>query len=319
MFGKNTAALVLALLLAGCGERPEQEAHDGLRVVAMAPNTAEILYALGLSNEVVGVSRFTTYPPEAKEKPVVGGLYDPNWEMIVALQPDLVVGLETQNEIKGQLQALGIDFLGVSHESIDDILQSILTIGNACGADAKADELFQFLERKVGQASSLSGMRGQSYNLMIPEKSLNYRTDPSGGPSGDSYRENPNDSRQDGSLSHVKKPRVLVCVGHDETLSRLYIAARGTFYDELIERAGGINACETTAGNYPEVSPEGLAVMNPDLVIDILPRLENFSSKAWKPYRAIAITNDYASIPGPRFVLLLEDFIKAIQPEERSK
>ncbi len=267
--------LFAALLLAGCGE-PQKLSHlrkcDSLRVVAMAPNTAEILYALGLSNEVVGVSRFTAYPPEAKEKPVVGGLYDPNWEMIVALQPDLVVGLKTQKEIEGQLKALGIKFLGVSHEHIDDILQSVLTIGKACGAEAEAQELFQTLE------------------LTSSELAVS---------------------------SNDWKPRVLVCVGHDETLGRMYIAARGTFYDELIERAGGINACETTAGNYPEISPEGLAAMRPDVVIDIFPNIgknEAAVSKAWKPFceKITIISEDYASIPGPRFVLLLQDFIKAI-------
>ena len=272
MFKKSLPFLALALLLAGCGERPEREAHDGFRVVAMAPNTAEILYALGLSNEVVGVSRFTTYPPEAKEKPVVGGLYDPNWEMIVALQPDLVVGLETQKEIESQLNALGINFLGVSHERIDDILQSILIIGKACNTETQAQALFKSLKKQA-----------------IP----------------------------DVIRSNDWKPRVLVCVGHDETLSQMYIAARETFYDELIERAGGINACQIAAGSYPEISPEGLAAMRPDIVIDIFPTIGKNDanvSNAWKPYceRVIIISDDYASIPGPRFVLLLEDFMKAI-------
>ncbi len=266
----RAAFLATTLLLAGCGERPERAAHSGLRVIAMAPNTAEVLYALGLSNEVVGVSRFCSYPADVKNKPSVGGLYDPNWEMIVALQPDIVIGLETQKEIEGQLHALGIDFLGVSHEHISDILQSILTIGKACSAEKQAQELFQGLE------ATASGLAVSSNDW---------------------------------------KPRVLVCVGHDESLSRMYIAARGTFYDELIELAGGINACETTAGNYPEISPEGLAVMNPDLVIDIFPmsgKIQGDFSNVWKNRRAIAITNDYAWTPGPRFVLLLKDFVKAI-------
>jgi len=122
----------------------------------------------------------------------------------------------------------------------------------------------------------------------------------------------------------LNKPRVLVCVGHDETLSQMYIAARGTFYDELIERAGGINACEITAGNYPEISPEGLAVLRPDVVIDIFPNLGKNREKvsdAWKTYceRVILISDDYASIPGPRFVLLLKDFIDAIQERRPSE
>jgi iron complex transport system substrate-binding protein len=280
MFGKRTALLAAVLLLAGCGERRVQNPHAGLRVIAMAPNTAEILYALGLSNEVVGVSRFCSYPPDVTSKPLVGGLYDPNWEMIVALQPDLVIGLKTQKEIEGQLKALGIGFIGVSHEHIDEILQSVLTIGKACGAEAEAEELVQTLKNKVGQASSLSSSR--------------------------------NIHRQAGSLSYVKNPRVLVCVGHDESLSRMYVAAKGTFYDELIERAGGVNACGEITGGYPEISPEGLATMHPDVVIDILPATGKISSNAWNPYRAVQITNDYASIPGPRFVLLLQDLFRAI-------
>lgn len=279
---KNLFILIATLLLAGCGEQIAQKPHDGLRIIAIAPNTAEILYALGLSNQVVGVSSYTTYPPEAAQKPSVGGTYDPNYEIILALQPDLVVGLETQKDIAAQLNQLGIPFLGVAHEHISDILQSILTIGKACGAEAEAQQLFQ----KVGQASSLSS----------------------------------NNNGQAGSLSY-SRPKILVCVGHDESLSRMYVAAKNTFYDELIELSGGINACEQSGG-YPEISPEGLAVMKPDLIINILPNpgktVPDFS-KVWKPVRTVTLTNDYASIPGPRFVFLLEDFQAAIQLENGSK
>ncbi|MCC7299744.1 MAG: ABC transporter substrate-binding protein [Verrucomicrobia bacterium] len=264
---KSTVLLAAALLLAGCGERRVQSPHQGLRIIAIAPNTAEILYALGLSNSVVGVSRYTVYPPEAAQKPSVGGVYDPNWEMIVALQPDLVIGLETQKDIQAQLKALGIPFLGVAHEHISEIMQSILTIGKACGAEVEAQALFQSLKKTADS---------------------------------------------DSASSKGWKPRVLVCVGHDESLSRMYVAANGTFYDELIDRAGGINACGESVAKYPEISPEGLATLRPDVVIDIFPNPGHFSSNAWKPYRAVVITNDYASIPGPRFVLLLQDFINAI-------
>jgi iron complex transport system substrate-binding protein len=267
MFTKSTTLLAAALLLAGCGERRVQSPHEGLRIVAIAPNTAEILYALGLSNSVVGVSSFTAYPPEAAKKPSVGGTYDPNFEMIVALQPDLVVGLDSQKDIESQLKQLGIPFIGVAHEHISEIMQSIITIGKACGAETAAQALFETLEKKLADISTV---------------------------------------RTNG------EKRVLVCVGHDESLSRMYVAGKGTFFDELIERAGGINACTETSQKYPEISPEGLTAMHPDVVIDILPNPGKFASESWKPYRAIVITNDYASIPGPRFVLLLEDFVKAI-------
>jgi len=273
MFGKLPALFAATLLLAGCGEQNSpshlRKCEGDRRIVSIAPNTAEILYALGLSNEVVGVSSFTTYPPEAAMKPSVGGTYDPNFEMIVALQPNLVIGLETQKDIEAQLKQLGIPFLGVAHEHISEILQSILTIGKACGAEARAEMLAQ-------------NLRGQALTFAKQQKS---RPDP---------------------------VRVLVCVGHDESLSRMYVAGKETFYDELIELAGGVNACTETSQKYPEISPEGLAVMNPDVIIDVFPNIGKFSSKDWKNYRAVIITNDYASIPGPRFVLLLQDFAKAI-------
>ncbi len=296
---KNVFSILLlaaALLLAGCGGEPKNSPHlrkcGILRVVSLAPNVTEILYAIGLSNEVVGVSKYSTYPPEAAKKPHVGGTYDPNWEMIIALQPDLVIGLDSQEEIAAQLNQLGIDFLGVPHERIDEILQSILIIGEACGAEVEANELFQCLKSKVGQASSLSAQA------------------------------KPTNRRQAGSLSYVK-PRVLVCVGHDEQLTRMYIAARNTFYDDLIALAGGINACKQTAIKYPEISPEGLRVIDPDLVIDLVPdtgsRLSLHPknlSEAWKPYRAVTMTNSYAFIPGPRFVKLLEDLSTVIRQND---
>ncbi|MGD1009963.1 MAG: helical backbone metal receptor, partial [Candidatus Aminicenantales bacterium] len=61
------------------------------RIVSMAPNITEILFALGLGRNVVGVTRFCDYPPEAVSIAKIGGLVDPNIERIQALAPDLVI------------------------------------------------------------------------------------------------------------------------------------------------------------------------------------------------------------------------------------
>ena len=278
----NRSTFLCLLLLAGCG-KPEQSAvpdHPPERIISLAPNTTEILFALGLGDRVVAVSSFCSYPSSVKELPGIGGLYDPNLEKIAALRPDLVVGLATQQETAGNLKLLQIPFVGVSHEHIDEVLGSILTIGKACNAEGEARELVADLRREVEE------VRFRPDSQTVP---------------GDS-------------------PSVLICISRDETAQRCYIAARGSFYDELVELAGGINACTETTLKYPEISPEGLVVLNPDIIIDIGPTA---GPDAWRRYttlsavqngRITVITADYASIPGPRFVELLADFRKAIQP-----
>jgi len=277
---QNTARLLLLaalLFTAGCGGLDEP-ATRGERIISIAPNTTEILFALGLSNRVVGVSRFCVYPPEAQSKPIVGGLYDPNWEKIAALRPDLVVGLTTQQEIAGHLKQLQIPFVGVAHEHIDEILDAILTLGKVCDAEEQAETLVAQLRGQSSHLTSNIEMRGPT------------------------------------------PPSVLVCISRDEAANRCYIAARDTFYDELIELAGGVNACTERTQKYPEISPEGLIALNPDVIIDIGPTA---GIDAWQHYTTLpAVQNNritispetYASVPGPRFVKLLSDFRDAIQP-----
>lgn len=97
-----TAALIAAAVL-GQGAAAAQVIADDLgrpfplpgrgpeRIVSMAPNITEILFALGLGGRVVGATRFCDHPPEASRIPRIGGLVDPNLEIIRSLDPDLVI------------------------------------------------------------------------------------------------------------------------------------------------------------------------------------------------------------------------------------
>ena len=77
------------------------------RIVSMAPNLTEILFALGLGERVVGVTQDSDYPPAALSKPRVGTFWQPNIEAIIAAKPDLVVTLafEQQSELARRLEA----------------------------------------------------------------------------------------------------------------------------------------------------------------------------------------------------------------------
>jgi iron complex transport system substrate-binding protein len=124
-------------------ERPSQ------RIVSLVPSLTETLFALGLGDRVVGVSRFCRYPPQAAELPKVGGYVDPNFEAIVALRPDLIVMLEEHEQSMPAFEKLGLRTLSVRHKDVDGILASIPVIGRACGAEAKAAELVADIRRRL--------------------------------------------------------------------------------------------------------------------------------------------------------------------------
>ena len=79
------------------------------RIVSLAPSNTEILFALGLADKVVGVTDYCNYPPEAKEKPSIGGFSTPNIEKVIALSPDLILATSThQKQVIPQLEAKGM-------------------------------------------------------------------------------------------------------------------------------------------------------------------------------------------------------------------
>ena len=92
------------------------------RIVSMSPSITETLFALGLGERVVGVTRYCNYPPEAKALPQIGGWLDPSYEAIVALRPDLIVTREGSDQSTATLRQLGLDTL-VVHRVLDDVLR----------------------------------------------------------------------------------------------------------------------------------------------------------------------------------------------------
>ena len=95
------------------------------RLVSFGPNITEILFALGLGEKVVGVTDFCDYPEAAKLKPKVGDAFNPSLERIVGLEPDLVFTVK-QEQLNGELDALGIRFMVLEPEDIDGIFKGII-------------------------------------------------------------------------------------------------------------------------------------------------------------------------------------------------
>ena len=152
MIKRITFLFVLALLC-GCGEptRPGAPNHPPERIVSLAPNITETLYALGLGDKLVGATSFCTYPEAATHVPRVGGFGQFNFEAIVSAQPDLVILHEEYDAEKARLAGLGIPYLETGSYFIADILETIRVIGEACGAEQEATDLIGQLNNRMAE------------------------------------------------------------------------------------------------------------------------------------------------------------------------
>jgi len=136
------------------------------RIVSLAPSITETLFALGLEERICGVTTYCNYPPAAQRKPRVGDYFRPNYEAVVARQPDLVITLAEDTDARAALTSLGIRVLQVDHRSIDGILDSIDTIGRACGRGQQAREMRAAMERRILRVRQMAAGR-TSRRVMI--------------------------------------------------------------------------------------------------------------------------------------------------------
>lgn len=121
------------------------------RIVSLAPNLTEILFALGLDEEIAAVSSDSDYPPEAAKKSKVGTFWQPNTEAIIACKPDLVITLwfEQQKSVADSLKRLGYEVLTLKIEKIEELLTAIQNIGTATGCRQRSDELAENLSNQL--------------------------------------------------------------------------------------------------------------------------------------------------------------------------
>ncbi|ADO74493.1 cobalamin-binding protein [Stigmatella aurantiaca] len=143
----------LARLLASAPRHPQ-------RIICMTEETTETLYRIGAGDLVVGVSGFTVRPPEARKKPRVSSFLDANFERILDLKPDLVLGFsDLQADLGRELCKRGVPVYLFNQRSVAEILQTIRVVGALVGraeaAERLADELTANLERHAHAAESL--------------------------------------------------------------------------------------------------------------------------------------------------------------------
>ena len=158
----SATALAIALVLVASAPAAAFSARDMLgrevalaappaRIVSLVPSVTEVLFALGAEARLVGVTDFCDYPPAARGRPSVGGMVNPNLEVIVALRPDLVIATTEGNreETFTQLKRLGVPTYLVAAHRVSDVTDLIARLGALTGSQHAAAPLLRRLEQRV--------------------------------------------------------------------------------------------------------------------------------------------------------------------------
>jgi iron complex transport system substrate-binding protein len=133
------------------------------RIVSIAPACTEILFALGLGDEVVGVTEYCDYPQEALAKPKIGTFTTPNVEAILALSPDLVLATGgVQTEVLDRMTELGLTVYAVNPKTFDQTVATILKVGDLTGTSAQAGDIVADMNQRANNiARRLNEMENQ--------------------------------------------------------------------------------------------------------------------------------------------------------------
>lgn len=131
------------------------------RIVSLAPSITEILFAIGLDQEIVGVTEFCNYPPAASDKPKVG-YSQPNLESIVALRPELIVAPKSflRVDLLNRLEQLKIPTFLLDPRTVEDILTHVRVLGRMVGRVPESLKVSESIRKKITRLTErLTGRR----------------------------------------------------------------------------------------------------------------------------------------------------------------
>lgn len=141
----RTALLLVLSGLLTWAQAPPQ------RIISTAPSITEVLYALGLGDRVTGVTTYCHYPEAAKSKPKIGTYLQPNYEVILAQKPDLVIYEKSLVPFQARLQALKLKTLPVGHNTLAEVIDSIRVIARAAGVEAKGEQVATSIQQSLDE------------------------------------------------------------------------------------------------------------------------------------------------------------------------
>lgn len=135
--------------------RSEQWPQEIERVVSMAPNVTEILFELGVGDRVVAVTRYCDWPEEVEQLPSIGGGLNPDYEAILAAEPDLVAGVADglDEQFAEQLDRADLAYGFVAIEGVESVRVAIERLGRWLDVQTRAEALTERFDTRLDEAS----------------------------------------------------------------------------------------------------------------------------------------------------------------------
>ena len=165
-------SLVAALLLA-LAAHPATGGPPARRVVSLNPSLTATLLALGAGAQLVGVDDYSARQQSAvRELPAVGGLFNPSLEAILGLAPDLVVLVPSaqQRDLRGRLEALGVEVLELPNITLAELLASIEALGARVGREAAARARVREIQRAWKEIAAASAAQPRVRAVLVLQR-----------------------------------------------------------------------------------------------------------------------------------------------------
>jgi iron complex transport system substrate-binding protein len=250
------------------------------RVLSLAPSLTEMLFAIGLDEEIVGVTNFCNYPPAAAGKPKVG-YTQPNLESLLALSPDMVAapGELLRADVLAKLEALKVPTYIFEAKSLEHVLAHIHTLGRIFERSSAADALTRHMRERIAEVSR---------RVQTTERRR---------------------------VLYVLSSHPLITVGRDSYIHQMIELAGGINIGAGMSGAYPRLSMETVLEKDPEVLvfPVGSTESVPEHEQDTWKRWTGLS--AVQRERLHVVSSDALNRPGPRVVDGLEQLAQVIHPE----
>jgi ABC-type Fe3+-hydroxamate transport system substrate-binding protein len=290
--------LIVPVLIASCAQRPSNQnsvsdTHQVTdeagrrvtlsvkidRIVSLAPNLTEIVYAVGAGDRLVGRTSYCDYPPQAKTVTEVGDTLHPSVERIIALKPQVVL-VSTASQLENftrQLDAQKIAVYVTNPQSLDQVFVSMEKLGQLFGTSDVASKLVSDLRQRASAVE----------HTTTPLKPVR--------------------------VFYQVSDEPLYTIGREAYLTDLIKRAGGISVTADVPTAFPRFSDEAALASKPDaiILPTGGSMGNANS--NVAPALKK--SPAALNNRVHKINDDLLSRPGPRLVDGLEQLARALHPE----